>query len=100
MVGFVSMAYLHMFGISFTNENCFIKFLMDVPNEIIMGEDAAITYSYLSISKSLVISRIPLYYYRQRHDSIVKSLENPKIEYYRLGLTYEFFKNKTKPCTR
>ncbi len=68
--------------------------LMDVPNEIIMGEDAAITYSYLAISESLVISRIPLYYYRQRHDSIVKSLENPKIEYYRLGLLMNFLKIK------
>jgi len=70
------------------------KILMDVPNEIIMGEDAAITYSYLAISKSLVISRIPLYYYRQRNDSIVKSLENPKIEYYRLGLLMNFLKIK------
>ena len=70
------------------------EILMDVPNEIIMGEDAAITYSYLTISKCLVISRIPLYYYRQRHDSIVKSLENPKIEYYRLGLLMNFLKVK------
>lgn len=68
--------------------------LFDVPNEIIMGEDAAITYSYLAISKSLVISRIPLYYYRQRHDSIVKSIENPKTEYYRLGLLMSFLKSK------
>lgn len=66
------------------------KILFDVPNEIIMGEDAAITYSYLAISKSLVVSRIPLYYYRQRHDSIVKSIENPKTEYYRLGLLMNF----------
>ncbi|MBT8393686.1 MAG: glycosyltransferase [Bacteroidia bacterium] len=68
--------------------------LMDVPNDIIMGEDAAITYSYLAISKNIVISRIPLYYYRQRHDSIVKSIENPKIEYYRLGLLMNFLKRK------
>ena len=59
-----------------------------------MGEDAAITYSYLSIAKRLVISRIPLYYYRQRHDSIVKSVENPEIEYYRLGLLMSFLKLK------
>jgi glycosyltransferase involved in cell wall biosynthesis len=72
------------------------KVLFDVPNEIIMGEDAAITYSYLSISKSIVISRIPLYYYRQRHDSIVKSIENPKIEYYRLGLLMNFLKLKLR----
>ena len=70
------------------------KILFDVPNEIIMGEDAAITYSYLAISKSLVISRIPLYYYRQRFDSIVKSIENPKTEYYRLGLLMNFLKLK------
>ncbi|TLP70588.1 glycosyltransferase family 2 protein [Maribacter sp. ACAM166] len=68
--------------------------LFDVPNEIVMGEDAAITYAYLSISKSLVISRIPLYYYRQRHDSIVKSIENSKTEYYRLGLLMNFLKSK------
>jgi len=70
------------------------KFFFDVPNEIVMGEDAAITYSYLSISKSLVISRIPLYYYRQRHDSIVKSIDNPNTEYYRLGLLMNFLKLK------
>lgn len=70
------------------------KVLYDVPNEIIMGEDAAITYAYLSISKKIVISRIPLYYYRQRHDSIVKSIENPKTEYYRLGLLMNFLKSK------
>jgi len=68
--------------------------LFDVPNEIVMGEDAAITYSYLSISKRLVISEIPLYYYRQRHDSIVKSIENLKTEYYRLGLLMNFLKSK------
>ncbi|GMN11447.1 hypothetical protein MTsPCn9_09460 [Croceitalea sp. MTPC9] len=66
--------------------------LMDVPNDIIMGEDAAISYSYLAITRKLVISRIPLCYYRQRHDSIVKSVENPKKEYYRLGLLMNFLK--------
>jgi len=72
------------------------KVLFDVPNEIIMGEDAAITYAYLAISKRLAISRIPLYYYRQRHDSIVKSIENPKKEYFRLGLLTSFLKQKLK----
>lgn len=68
--------------------------LMDVPNDIIMGEDAAISYSYLAVTRKLVISRIPLCYYRQRHDSIVKSVENPKTEYYRLGLLMNFLKIK------
>jgi glycosyltransferase involved in cell wall biosynthesis len=70
------------------------KILYNVPNEIIMGEDAAITYPYLAASKRLTVSRIPLYYYRQRHDSIVKSIENPKTEYYRLGLLTNFLKSK------
>ncbi|MCL6275533.1 glycosyltransferase [Muricauda sp. 2012CJ35-5] len=68
--------------------------LYDVPNDIIMGEDAAITYAYLAISKKLIISSIPVYYYRQRHDSIVKSIENPKMEYYRLGLLMHFLKTR------
>ena len=68
------------------------EILFKVPNKIVMGEDAAITYTYLSIAKKLVISRIPLYYYRQRSDSIIKSIENPKIEYYRLGLLANFLK--------
>ncbi len=70
------------------------KILYDVPNDIIMGEDAAITYAYLTVSKQVTISRIPLYYYRQRHDSIVKSIENPKMEYYRLGLLMHYLKSK------
>ncbi|BFP42754.1 hypothetical protein FGF1_35990 [Flavobacteriaceae bacterium GF1] len=69
-----------------------LEVLFDVPNEIIMGEDAAITYAYLALSKKLTISKIPLYYYRQRHDSIVKSIENPTMEYYRLGLLMNFLK--------
>lgn len=71
--------------------------LYDVPNDVVMGEDAAITYAYLAISKRLVISKVPLYYYRQRHDSIVKSVENPKMEYYRLGLLMNLLKTKLSP---
>ncbi len=70
------------------------KILFDVPNDIIMGEDAAITYAYLTVSKTITISSIPLYYYRQRHDSIVKSIEDPKTEYYRLGLLMNFLWSK------
>ena len=81
-----------MSGINFLKRKLLDEILFKVPNEIVMGEDAAITYTYLSIAKKLVISRIPLYYYRQRSDSIIKSIENPKIEYYRLGLLASFLK--------
>ena len=73
------------------------QILFNVPNEIVMGEDAAITYSYLSVAKKITISRIPLYYYRQRHDSIVKSIENQSTEYYRLGLLVNFLRAKLGP---
>jgi glycosyltransferase involved in cell wall biosynthesis len=72
------------------------QILFNVPNDVVMGEDAAITFSYLTITKSLVISSTPLYYYRQRHDSIVKSVENPKTEYYRLGLLMNYLQSKLK----
>ena len=73
------------------------EILFEVPDEIVMGEDAAITYTYLSISKKLTISRIPLYYYRQRDGSILKSVKTPKIEYYRLGLLRDFLEIKLSP---
>lgn len=73
------------------------KVLFEVPEDIVMGEDAAITYTYLSISKKLTISRIPLYYYRQRHDSILKSIKNTTIEFYRLGLLKNFLEIKLSP---
>ena len=75
-------------------KNILKSVLYDVHNDILMGEDAAITYSYLAISQSLVISKTPLYYYRQRHDSIVKSIEDPNKEYYRLGLLMNHLKTK------
>ena len=73
------------------------KIIFEVPDEIVMGEDAAITYTYLSISKKLTISRIPLYYYRQRDGSILKSVKTPKVEYYRLGLLKDFLEIKLSP---
>lgn len=73
------------------------EILFEVPDEIVMGEDAAITYTYLSISKKLTISRIPLYYYRQRDGSILKSIKNSRIEYYRLGLLKDFLELKLSP---
>ncbi|OBQ54244.1 glycosyltransferase family 2 protein [Tamlana sp. s12] len=73
------------------------KVLFEVPDEIVMGEDAAITYTYLTISKKLTISRIPLYYYRQRNDSILKTIKNSSIEYSRLGMLKDFLEIKLSP---
>lgn len=64
--------------------------LHEVPNEIVMGEDAAITYAYLSISKSLLISAGCFYYYRQRPNSIVKTIQSYDSELLQLSKLFNF----------
>ncbi|SHG36498.1 glycosyltransferase family 2 protein [Flagellimonas flava] len=74
-----------------------ITYVLDIPNDIIMGEDAAITYTYLTLSKRITICDIPIYYYRQRPDSIVKSIEDPEMEYRRLSLLLVFLRERLSP---
>lgn len=71
-----------------------IKYLFDIPKEIVMGEDACITYPYLTFCDKIVITDIPIYYYRQRSNSIVKSIDSQVYEYRRLKLVYNFLKEK------
>jgi len=68
--------------------------LYEVPSEIVMGEDAAITYSYLSISKSILISDGCYYYYRQRSNSIVKTLQAFDKELLQLSNLFNFLYKK------
>ena len=74
-----------------------LKYVLDIPNDIIMGEDAAITYTYLTLCNHITICDIPIYYYRQRPDSIVKSIENPEMEYRRLSHLLVFLRKKLSP---
>jgi len=74
-----------------------IQHVFDIPNDIIMGEDAAITYPYLALCEHITICDIPVYYYRQRPDSIVKSIEDPEMEYNRLSLLLVFLRKKLSP---
>ena len=68
--------------------------LFKVPDEIVMGEDAAITYSYLSLSNSLAISSCCFYYYRQRTNSIVKTIQSIDSELKQLSKLFNFlYKN-------
>lgn len=64
--------------------------LFDVPNEITMGEDAAITYSYIPLCKSIGITHTCSYFYRQRVNSIVKTFQNPAIELNHLTNLFAF----------
>ncbi len=54
--------------------------LYNVPNDITMGEDAAITYAYMSKISNLVITHSCNYFYRQRPSSMVKAIQNTSLE--------------------
>lgn len=54
--------------------------LVHVPNEITMGEDAAITYSYLPHCSSIGITHSCNYFYQQRVNSMVKSIQSVETE--------------------
>ena len=64
------------------------KFLSKIDKNIVMGEDAALTYPYLFNCSSIYITNAADYYYRQRPNSIVKSVPNLQLEYSQLSLLF------------
>lgn len=56
------------------------EILFQVPNEITMGEDAAITYSYMPLCSSIGITHSCNYFYRQRVNSMVKAIQSSELE--------------------
>ena len=56
------------------------EILYHVPNEITMGEDAAITYSYIPLCSSIGITHSCNYFYRQRVNSMVKAIQSSELE--------------------
>ena len=68
------------------------QFLSLIDKNIVMGEDAALTYPYLFNCKSVYITNATDYYYRQRPNSIVKSVPNLKLEYSQLSLLFNHLK--------
>jgi glycosyltransferase involved in cell wall biosynthesis len=71
-----------------------IKFLSLIDKNIVMGEDAALTYPYLFNCNDLFITHDSDYYYRQRPNSIVKSVPNLVLEYSQLSLLFKHLKNQ------
>ncbi len=69
-----------------------LEFQSLIPDDIIMGEDAALTFSILPQLKSIYISDIAGYYYRQRPGSIVKEVIDYKIEANRLSSLFQFLR--------
>lgn len=64
-----------LFRRSILNEVLFL-----VPNEITMGEDAAITYSYMPLCSGIAITNSCNYFYRQRVNSMVKAIQSNELE--------------------
>lgn len=67
-------------------------YLSIIDKNIIMGEDAALTYPYLFNCDNLYITDATDYFYRQRPNSIVKSVPNLNLEYSQLSLLFKHLK--------
>jgi len=67
-------------------------YLTIIDKNIIMGEDAALTYPYLFNCDNIYITDATDYFYRQRPNSIVKSVPNLKLEYSQLSLLFKHLK--------
>jgi glycosyltransferase involved in cell wall biosynthesis len=70
------------------------RFVNDIDDEIVMGEDAALTYPYLASSHRVVVCGAGSYFYRQRSNSIVKSVPDIAKEYYRLSALFRYLRRK------
>ena len=69
-----------------------LEYQYSIPDDIIMGEDAALTFSILPKLKSIYISDIAGYYYRQRPGSILKEVNNYEIEANKLSSLFQFLR--------
>ena len=67
-----------------------LDFQMRIPNDIIMGEDAALTFPILLELNSVFIYDLAGYYYRQRPGSIVKTVNKYRIEANKLSSLFQF----------
>lgn len=66
-----------------------LKYLNQVDNRIVMGEDSSVTYPYLMDAQKININNSTGYIYRQRANSIIKSVPNIKTEYLRLSILFQ-----------
>jgi len=71
-----------------------VQFVGDIDEDIVMGEDAALTYPYLASCNRVAVCGPGAYFYRQRSNSIVKSVPNMTKEYYRLSALFRYLKRR------
>jgi glycosyltransferase involved in cell wall biosynthesis len=70
------------------------RFVAAIDDEIVMGEDAALTYPYLASAESVAVCGSGNYFYRQRPNSIVKSVPTIQKEYRRLSVLFRYLKKR------
>lgn len=76
--------------------NLIMKHQCDVPDDITLGEDSLVTYPCIADAKSLIVLNDPLYFYRQRAKSMLKSTSSSKNEVARVHRMCDFLQNKMK----
>jgi len=69
---------------------------LDVPEDITLGEDTVVTYPCIGNAKKLMIIHEPLYFYRQRAKSMLKSTSSVSNEVARVHRMCDFLQNKMK----
>lgn len=67
---------------------------MAVPNEITIGEDTVVTYPAITASNSISIIKDPLYFYRQRANSMLKTADKPEQELLKIRKMIDFLKKQ------
>ena len=70
------------------------KIQMAVPNEITIGEDTVVTYPAITSSKSISVINDPIYFYRQRANSMLKIADEPEKELNKVKLMVKFLKKQ------
>jgi hypothetical protein len=70
------------------------RFVGEISDEIVMGEDAALTYPYLAACDRVVVCESNGYFYRQRSNSIVKSVPSLEREYQRLSILFRHLRHQ------
>jgi len=69
---------------------------LDVPEGITVGEDSVVTYPCIGNAKNLMVIDKPLYFYRQRTKSMLKSTSSSGNEVARVHRMCDFLQNKMK----
>ena len=69
---------------------------LDVPEDITLGEDSVVTYPCIGNAKKLMVIHEPLYFYRQRSKSMLKSTSSSSNEVAKVNRMFDFLQDKMK----